>query len=356
MGYPKKGTFLYVLLVILILITGINFILFFRMVYSPIPSNKNLASSHKIRLGISLGTLKEERWLRDRDSLLAKAKEAGVEVYIQNANNDDDDQLNQVKYLLGKKIDVLIIVPNDLDKAAEAVRLAQKSGVKVISYDRLVLNANVDLYLSFDNVAVGRLMAQSLLSAKPEGNYFILNGAPNDNNARQIKEGYESVLSDNISRGKIKVVSEVWTPNWLAETAFRSMDELLQKNKNIDAVLAGNDSLAGAAIEALSEYRLAGKVKVVGQDADLTACQRVVDGTQSMTVYKPIDKLAELTVTMAIKLARGDALNIVNRVSNGTYQIPYEYIQPVAVTKENMEATVVKDGFQNHKDVYRNVK
>ncbi len=356
MGHAKKPVLLYFLLSILVLFTGVNVALFVNADHLPTLLRNEGTKNPKIRLGFSLGTLKEERWLRDRDILLAKAKESGAEIYVQNANNDDNDQLNQVKYLLSKQIDVLIIVPNDLEKASEAVRLAQKNGVKVISYDRLVMNANVDLYLSFDNFAVGRLMAQELANAQPDGNYVILNGALNDNNARQIKQGYESILNESVKNGKIKLLSEVWAQNWLAETGYKSVDELLQKQHNIDAVLAGNDSLAGAAIEALAEYRLAGKVKVVGQDADLAACQRVVEGTQLMTVYKPIDKLAELTVNMAIKLARGENINIDSRVSDGTYTVPYQFIQPIAVTKENMAATVIKDGFQNQADVYGNMK
>ena len=123
-------------------------------------SDKNIEEREKIKIGFSLGTLKEERWIKDRDILIAKARELGADIIVQNANNDDQDQMKQVRYLLEQNIDVLIIVPNDLNKAAHAVELAKRQGIPVISYDRLVLNSNVDLYVTFDNVKVGELMAK----------------------------------------------------------------------------------------------------------------------------------------------------------------------------------------------------
>lgn len=348
----KKKYFIYFVLVILIILTGFN-------VYGVWwnKSTPDVAAPQtekpKIKIGISLGTLKEERWVHDRDILVAKAKEAGAEVYVQNANNDDTDQLDQVKYLIDKGIKVLILVPNDMKKAAEIVQMAHKAGVKVISYDRLVLNAGVDLYLSFDNREIGRLMAKALLAAQPAGNYVILNGAANDHNCLQIKDGYDSVLSQSEKEGKIKILTEYFTPDWLAESAYKKIDNLLQANRNIQAVLAGDDSLAGAAIEALSEYRLAGKVEVVGQDADLAACRRLVQGTQLMTVYKPIDKLAALAIRMAMKMANNQPLGIDAKVSDGKYLVPYQYITPIAVERSNLDDTVLKDGYQNREDVYR---
>ncbi|MGB9678825.1 MAG: sugar ABC transporter substrate-binding protein [Thermoanaerobacteraceae bacterium] len=313
------------------------------------------SEEHKIKVGFSLGTLKEERWIKDRDILMAKLKELGADVYVQNANNDDQDQLKQVKYLLERKINVLIIVPNDLQKAANAVALAQKEGVKVISYDRLVTKSNVDLYISFDNIKVGKLMAEYLLKKVQKGNFLIINGATTDNNTKMIKEGYDSILKPEIDKGNIKIVKEDWAENWMSEYAFNVTDELLQKGTKFDAVIAGDDGLAGGIIEALSEHREAGKVFVVAQDADLAACQRIVEGTQAMTVYKPIDKLAEATAKMAIKLAKNESLNLKNTIYDGKYYVPYYVLEPIAVDKNNINDTVIKDGFHNKDDIYRNI-
>ncbi|MCF6092892.1 substrate-binding domain-containing protein [Microaerobacter geothermalis] len=309
-----------------------------------------------IKIGFSLGTLKEERWIKDRDILMAMVRELGADIIVQNANNDDEDQLKQVRYLLDQNIDVLIIVPNDLQRAAAAVQMAQKEGVKVISYDRLVLKSNVDLYISFDNEKVGELMARHLLEAVPEGNYLIINGAKTDNNTRLVKEGYSKVLNSKIESGDIKIIAEEWADDWLIERAFRITDVLLQQRTKIDAILAGNDGLAGGAIRALAEYRLAGKTKVVGQDADLAASQRIVEGSQLMTVYKPIDQLARATAELAIKLAKGEKLDISTTIFDGKYDIPYYFLEPIAVDKDNIDETIIKDGFHRRDEVYRNLK
>ncbi|MCL4516427.1 MAG: substrate-binding domain-containing protein [Firmicutes bacterium] len=318
-------------------------------------AGKSAGRGESIKLGFSLGTLKEERWLKDRDILMARAREMGADILVQNANNDDEDQLKQVRYLLDQDIDVLIIVPNDLQKAAIAVQLAKREGVKVISYDRLVRKSNVDLYISFDNVKVGGLMARSLLERVPGGNYLIINGAKSDNNTGMIKEGYDAVLKPAVERGDIRILAEEWADNWMSEYAFKVVDEVLQKGIAVDAVLAGNDGLAGGAIRALAEHRLAGRTRVAGQDADLAGCQRIVEGSQLMTVYKPIDKLATAAAEMAIKLARGESLNIATTIDDGRYQVPYYRLEPVAVDRGNIDDTIIKDGFHSRDDVYRNL-
>jgi len=308
----------------------------------------------RLVIGFSLGTLKEERWLKDRDILIAKVKEMGADIIVQNANNDDQDQLKQVKYLLEQNIDVLIIVPNDLEKASNAVELAKRQGVKVISYDRLVMKSNADLYISFDNEKVGELMAKYVSERLDKGNILIVNGANRDHNTKMIKQGYDRVLSDRIKSGNIEIIAEEWADNWMKEYAFEETVRAIQEGKSIDGVIAGNDSLAEGVIEALSEHRMAGKVYVVGQDADLSACQRIVERTQLMTVYKPIEKLAGETARLAVMLAKGESLNIKKTIYDGRFDIPYYELEPIPVDKENIDTTIIKDGFHMKEEVYRN--
>ena len=309
--------------------------------------------NRKVKIGFSLGTLKEERWIKDRDILMTKARELGADIIVQNANNDDQDQLKQVKYLLEQGIDVLIIVPNDLNKAATAVEMAKKQGVPVISYDRLVLNSNVDLYITFDNVKVGELMAKRITKSIKAGNLLIINGAKTDNNTKMIKQGYDKVLQPFVEEGKINIIGEEWAVNWLKEYAFKVVDDALQKNIKIDAVIAGNDSLAEGVIEALSEHRMTEDVLVIGQDADLAASQRIVEGTQLMTIYKPIEKLAEAAVQMAIKLVKQELLNVDEYINDGRYNVRYFVLDPIAVDKENIDDTIIRDGFHLKDEVYR---
>ncbi|SHK12164.1 xylose-binding protein [Geosporobacter subterraneus DSM 17957] len=357
---PKEVLKLGILIILLIIFIFLTYLLGKNIYANYIKKNQNYGAavqeSSKIKIGFSLGTLKEERWIKDRDIIMAKVEELGAEIIVQNANNDDQDQLKQVKYLLEQNIDVLIIVPNDLKKAASAVELAKKQGVRVISYDRLVLNSNVDIYISFDNIKVGSLMAKYVVDNVQSGNVLIINGATSDHNTQLIKYGYDQVLQTIGEKQGTSVMEEYWAPNWMKEYAYRVTDELLQSKRKIDGIIAGNDGLADGVIEALSEHRTAGKTIVVGQDADLAACQRIVEGTQLMTVYKPIEKLADAAARTAIQLAKGEPLNNIQAtIYDGKYNVPYYILEPIAVDKTNIDDTIIKDGFHMRDEVYRNL-
>jgi D-xylose transport system substrate-binding protein len=312
-------------------------------------------NNDKIVIGFSMDTLAHERWLRDKEILVTKANELGAEVVIQTANSNSAEQEKQVNYLLDQNIDVLVFVPHDKDTAANIIKNAKNKGVKVISYDRLAKKANADLYISFDGYKVGQLMGQAALENIPSGNYLILNGSKTDNNAFMLNEGYKKVLNESINSGKIKIINEIWIANWLYENALSVVESTLNSNKNIDAIIAGNDTLAGAAINALSEKRLAGKITVVGQDADLDGCQRVVEGTQNASVYKPIETLAKVTAEYAVKLAKGESIKTPDTINDGKYEIPYYKIEPVLVTKNNMVDVIIKNQFHLLEEVYMNV-
>lgn len=315
------------------------------------PAEKN----GKITMGFSMATLQEERWQRDMDILVAKAKTKGAEVIVQNANNNSDDQIKQVKYLLDKNIDILFIVPQDSEKSAEAVDLAKKKGIKVICYDRLIKNANVDFYVSFDNTKVGEYMASLMVSKVPIGDYIIINGAKTDYNSYMYNEGYKNILNKYIYDKSIKIVDEIWANDWRPEDSFKCVEKALQSGKKIDAILAANDSLAGAAIEALAEQQLAGKILVAGHDADISGCQRVAEGTQLLTIYKPIDQLAEKAVDVAFGLLKNNYYACNTYISDGENDIPFAKVDPIVVTKDNLVDTVISDGFHRLEDVYLNV-
>ncbi len=323
----------------------------------PGTASSEQSQDNPLLVGFSLATLKEDRWLRDRDIFLSKAKQAGIDVIVSNANNDSDLQFSQVRDMVAQHIDILIIIPHDREKAADCVALAKKAGIPVISYDRLVNNADVDVYVSFDNVKVGRLQGEGIVKAVPTGGYIILNGSPNDNNSPMFREGYMGVLQPLIDSGEIEVKAETWVDNWRRETAYEFVSQALKENPGeVDAILAGNDSLAWGSIDALAEARLAEKIKVVGHDADLAACQRIVVGTQMLTIYKPIRNLVEAAVDLCKRIAAGEDPQATSTIFDGTYEVPYVMIDVVAVTKENMDDTVIRDGFYLKEDVYRSAK
>jgi D-xylose transport system substrate-binding protein len=315
------------------------------------------SSTKKMTVGFAMATLKEDRWLHDRDIFSAKAKQENIDVIVTNANNDINEQYRQVKSMIDRGIDLLVIVPQDCERSAICVQLANKGGIPVISYDRLVRNCKVDAYVSFDNVKVGQLQAEELLKKVPTGGYLILDGAKSDNNSAMYHQGYFDKLQPSIENGKIQIVAETWVQDWLRENAYSFVsDQLTHHAGQINAILAANDSLAWGAIDALSEAKLTKKVIVVGHDADLAACQRIVDGTQDLTIYKQIDKLVDKTVEICTILAQKQKISYKQTINNGAYDVPYLMCDVIPVTKDNIDVTVIKDGFQLKEDVYRTSK
>lgn len=302
-------------------------------------------------IGLSLADLKEERWQRDRDFFTAKAKALGAEVIVQDAGGDPNAQVRQCDGLLAKGVKVLVVVPKNADAARPIVLNAHAKGVKVISYDRLIGDADVDLYLSFDNEKVGEIQARAIAAAAPKGNYLLLRGDPADKNSDMIHAGHMKVLQPLIDKGDIKIAADQACDKWLRSEARRITADALQKSK-IDAIVASNDGTASGAISALEDRKLAGKVPVSGQDADLIACQYVWQGLQTVTVYKPIQKLAEAAAERAVKAAQGAAIDSATvKIANGASQVPALFLEPIPVTKDNLLATVVADGFHSQQEV-----
>jgi D-xylose transport system substrate-binding protein len=313
--------------------------------------NKKDKAAGKLLIGLSLADLKEERWQRDRDFFVAKAEALGAEVIVQDASGDPNAQLRQCDALISKGVKVLVVVPKNADAARPIVLGAQARGVKVISYDRLIADAPVDLYLSFDNVKVGEIQARSIVEKAPKGDYLILKGDPADKNSDMIHEGHLKVLQPLIDKGDIRIAAIQSCDKWLRSEALRITADALQKHR-IDAIVASNDGTASGAIAALEAKGLAGKVPVSGQDADLVACQNVWKGLQTVTVYKPIQKLAEVAAEQAVKAAHGGPLDAgAEKRQNGSYQVPVLFLEPIAVTKDNLMETVVKDGFHSEAEI-----
>lgn len=318
------------------------------------PKTNTKAPGAKLKIGFSMDTLKEERWQKDRDLFVKRAEELGAEVIVQSADGDDETQVNQAQALLMQGVDVLVVIPHNGDVAGAIVEAAAKQNVPVVSYDRLIRNSAPSLYISFDNEKVGEMQAQYLLDRAPKGNYILIGGAPTDNNAKMLRTGQMKVLQPAIDRGDIKIVADQWAKDWLAEEALKHTENALTQNRDdVVAVVASNDSTAGGVVQALAGKGLAGKVFVSGQDADLAALQRVVAGTQSMTVYKPVSQLAMKAAEAAVALAKGEKPTTDKSVNNGRVDVPFIYLEPIAVDKENVDATVINDGYQKREDVYK---
>lgn len=341
---------------------------------APAPEAEQVAEQEKLQIGMSFDSFVIERWLRDRDRFVMAAQDLGAEVNVQVANGDLQKQISQIGYFIKKDVDVIVVIAVSGEGLTDAIREAKRAGIRVICYDRLVLEADTDLYISFDNEMVGTLMAQALSEALPEGgNIFAIYGSPEDHNVAMVQEGF----LNGIEGKGLNIVYSNYCDNWLAELAFDAVEEgLATTPRNLAGVMCGNDDLASQTFRALSENRLAGKVVLVGQDAELSACQRIVEGTQYMTVYKPVEKLAERAAGFACALgyekmrAEGRIedtrippdvpeilreLGGLDTMDDGSAQVPYYSIEPVAVTAENMDEEIIDSGFHTEEEVYLNV-
>ncbi|CUU25641.1 D-galactose-binding periplasmic protein precursor [Duffyella gerundensis] len=306
----------------------------------------------EVKIGMAIDDLRLERWQKDRDIFVKKAESLGAKVFVQSANGNEETQMSQIENMINRGVDVLVIIPYNGQVLSNVIAEAKREGIKVLAYDRMINNADIDFYISFDNEKVGEMQAQSLVQRVPQGNYFLMGGSPVDNNARLFRNGQMKVLKPLIDSGKIKIVGDQWVDAWLPENALKIMENALTANGNkIDAVVASNDATAGGAIQALSAQGLAGKVAISGQDADLAAIKRINNGTQTMTVYKPISKLANDAATIAVELGDGKQPKSNATLDNGSKKVPAWLLEPIAVDKTNIDSTVVADGFHKKSDL-----
>ena len=315
-------------------------------------ANKEPSGEKKPLIGMSLDSFLIERWQRDRDVFVSTASELGAEVNVQIANGDPSEQISQIEYFIKKKVDAIVVVAVDCYGLSDIEQKARDAGIYVISYDRLIMNANSDLYISFDNEMVGTMMAESLVASLPDGSNIIsIGGSPTDQNVSQADRGFNAV----IEKSNLHVIVEEYAPNWLAETAYNVVSKAIADGLVFEGVRCGNDDLASQAFLALSEHRLASTVKLVGQDADLAACQRIVEGTQLMTVYKPVEKLAKEAAELVVQMVRGEMPTMTDTINDGTYAVPYKKLNPIMVTRDNIDEVVIDGGFHRREQVYLNL-
>ena len=306
------------------------------------------ASDTPIQIGVTFDSFIIERWERDRDIFVSTAKDLGAEVNVQNANGNVDKQKEQINYFIERKMDVIVIIAVDSDALSDEVKKAKDAGIKVIAYDRLVNNADVDLYISFDNEMVGKFMADAIIDGiGGKGGILKINGPSKDNNVSLVNKGFDEELAGT----NIEVIDTYYASEWKGEEAFNYLSAHPEQADGALAVMCGNDSLAGQAVRYYAEKRRAGSIPIVGQDADLDACQRIVEGTQAMTVYKPIERLAKCAAQCAIDLAKGKSINGTT-VNDGKNDVLYVNIEPMMVNRDNIDSIIIGSGFHLREDVY----
>src|SRR5450830_624130 len=268
-----------------------------------------MADSAHPKTGFSIDDLRLERWSRDRDYFVAAAEKLDAKVFVQSADANEQKQISQIENLISRGVDVIVIVPFNATVLTNAVAEAKKAGIKVVSYDRLILNADIDAYISFDNEKVGEMQANGVLQAAPKGNYFLLGGAPTDNNAKVLREGQMKVLQPAIDKGDIKIVGQQWVKEWNPTEALSIVENALTRNDNkIDAIVASNDATAGGAIQALAAQKL------------------------------------------SVQLARNEKPTYSSQYDNGSKKVDTILLTPTPLTKANIDL-LEKDGFYTKEQI-----
>jgi D-xylose transport system substrate-binding protein len=322
----------------------------------PVQGQTNPIQNPPLKIGFLMDSLKVERWQTDLETFQKRAKELGAEVLVETAEGDDELQLRQSQKLMDSGAKVLVLVAHDGEKAARIVTAARARHVPVLCYERLVRDSDVDFFVGTNAELIGELQSSSLARLVPKGNYVLIGGSPADNNAKILREGQLRVLQPFVDRGDIKIVGNGWAKDWDPAEAYVQMSKAIESSKGeIAAVVASNDGTAGGAIQALQDHHLAGKVLVSGQDADLAAIIRILEGTQTMTVYKPLGQQARVAAEAAVNLAAGTPVKNAVPILNGTKTVQAIYLRPVVVTKENVKQTVIKDGFQNLETIQKSL-
>src|ERR1700722_18906900 len=312
--------------------------------------------SSTLKIGYLMDSLKVERWQTDLATFQKRAKELGAEVLVETAEGDDDLQLQQSQKLMDSGAKVLVLVPHDTDKAARIVNAAKTRHVPVMCYERLVRNSDVDFFVGTNAELIGELQSSTLARLAPKGNYVLIGGSPTDGNAKVLRDGQMRALKASVDHGDIKIVSDGWAKDWDPAEAYAIMSNAIDSTKgDVIAVVASNDGTAGGAIQALQDHKISGRVLVSGQDADLAAIIRILDGTQTMTVYKPIGLQARTAAEAAVSLAAGTPLKNAVSILNGTKTVQAILLSPVVVTKDNVKQTVIKDGFQNLETIQKSL-
>lgn len=303
------------------------------------------AMDDEVVVGVSWNNYNEERWARWDEPAIVEALDAAGATYIStDAGSSAEQQLTDVEQLITDGADALIILAQDGTAVLPAVASALEQGIPVIAYDRLIEDPGA-LYITFDNVGVGRLQAEVIFDMVPTGNYVIIKGNSADANADFLRAGYEQVIGDAVAAGDITIVGETYTDNWDPALAQTEMEQYLtQANNDVQAVLSENDGMASGVVAALEAQGLAGEVPVSGQDGDQAALNRVALGTQSVSVWKDARDLGKAAGEAAVQLAMGTALTDVTGViqfdSPGGNSMTSILLEPIAITQDNLNLVV----------------
>lgn len=295
----------------------------------------------KVKVGFLIHDLVTDRWRTDMENFAKKITELGGEPVTRNALGNAETQINQGKELIDEGVKVIAVVAQNGNALAELVNYANSKGATIIAYDRMILNCHLPYYISFNSVKVGEFMAGYALRLKPKGNYIVLNGPSSDNNSLLVKKGVMNTLAPSIENGSITILANEDMESWNALSSMLYMQDFVSSNtKPIDAVIAASDDIATGILDVLDTDSGHSPV-LTGQNASIDACRNILQGRQTMTVYKDIMKLSSEAAVLAMKIARGEKVKTTATTNNGKIDVPSILFDPVVIDKSNLRALLV---------------
>jgi D-xylose transport system substrate-binding protein len=315
---------------------------------SDAPSTAPSEAAAPCKVGVSWFTFQEERYgLRDEPAIKAAIEGGGGEYIGNDAKNSAETQAANVEALINAGVNVLAIDAFDSEAIKPSVAAALTAGIPVIAYDRLIENEGV-LYLTHDNVEVGRMIAREVLKAQPKGVYAIIKGDAANPNSLFLSDGFNEILAPAIASGDVTIGGETFTDSWAPDTAQTNMEQILTANDNkIDAVLSENDGMAGGVISALAAQGLDGTVPVGGQDGDSAALNRVALGTQLVSVWKDSSELGTAAGVAALQLCQDPDVTKVTGTAPyttpGGLEVSSILLKPIPILKDNLNVVLDAD-------------
>ncbi len=308
---------------------------------------------NSVKVGFLMEKFTADRWVLDKKFFEEKVSELGAEVITKISDGSNANQYALALELINEGVDILVVVASNVNSAAAIVREAHKAGIKIIAYDRLIKNSELDYFIGFDALQIGELQAQYALSKIPTGNYVLLEGDKSDMNAVNIEKGQKNILNPKVQSGDVNIIYRVFVDNWSTVEAGYEIEKVLKlTDKQIDAILSANDGNAMGARNAIEKLGVDDNILITGLDADLKACQRIINDKQTMTVYTPIIECAKTAAELAVKVAKKETLNYnFTTRNNGRIDVTSIILNSVAVDKSNIDK-VIEDGLHKREEIF----
>ncbi len=303
-------------------------------------------ANNEIKIGILFDSFNAPRFQKEKIYFEKKIAEKGGTTLILSADGNEGKQKSQTRELIEQVVDALIVIASNVNTAASIARMAKANGVKIIAYDRLIRNCELDLFVSFDGIKTGEILANYAISKVPKGNFVLLNGDKSDANASELYRGSMKVLAPLVEHKKINIVYNAFVEEWSDQNAAFLTNRILEfYDEPIDVIISQYDGMSDGIIRVLGEKGQNGKVLVTGQDAEIAACKRILEDQQSMTIYKPVKRMANNCIELVYKLLKDETIDTGQKINNGRSDVPAQLFDPIAVDKNNIQNTVIADEF-----------